>query len=397
MGDEPPFGALQGRIVALNRTNGNVLWNMSTTFGAWVQGANNQSKNGGAMVWSGGSLDPKTGVLYVPTGNASPDFNFTGRPAPNLQTSSMIAVDVNTGHMIWATQFVTHDNHDWDTAWGSSIANITTAKGMTQQIVMGQTKRGELFALDAKTGKVIWNDTVGIRYNNDAPITAQGSGTVWPGTQYGVEAYHANDNDTVYAAVSNMGFHFFAQSPSGKVVPAFDAIKNGVGNGTITAVDMKTGKIKWVHPTEFPTWVSPAVTNGVVFSGHITATGTPYTANEFGAPTKTPLNPSGIIMALNKDTGNTLWQFNVGAPIGIGGPSIGHGMLLVTTGSPAEIGANKGGDIIAFGLPGNQTQGHTLSAAINAQATTTTANAMGSSGQGKPQASFPQNSTKKNG
>jgi len=65
--------------------------------------------------------------------------------------------------------------------------------------------------------------------------------------------------------------------------------------------------------------------------------------------------PSGIIMALDKDTGKKLWEFNVGAPVGIGGPSIGHGMLFVTTGSPAEVGSNKGGYIVAFGLPENDT------------------------------------------
>lgn len=65
------------------------------------------------------------------------------------------------------------------------------------------------------------------------------------------------------------------------------------------------------------------------------------------------------MLALDKDTGEKLWEFNVGAPIGIGGPSIGNGMLYVTTGSPAEMGSNKGGYIVAFGLPdgdaGNQT------------------------------------------
>jgi outer membrane protein assembly factor BamB len=113
--------------------------------------------------------------------------------------------------------------------------------------------------------------------------------------------------------------------------------------------------VKWEYPTEFPTWVSPAVTNDVVFSGHITATGKPYPVSDFGAPTETPQIPSGVIMALDKDTGNKLWEFNVGAPIGIGGPSIGHGMLFVTTGSPAEVESNKGGYIVAFGLPSNDT------------------------------------------
>jgi outer membrane protein assembly factor BamB len=73
--------------------------------------------------------------------------------------------------------------------------------------------------------------------------------------------------------------------------------------------------------------------------------------NAFAAATDTPQISSGIIMALDADSGKELWEFNVGAPMGIGGPSIGDGMLLVPTGSPAEIGANPGGYIVAFGLP----------------------------------------------
>ncbi len=54
-----------------------------------------------------------------------------------------------------------------------------------------------------------------------------------------------------------------------------------MGNGSITALDLKTGEIKWELKTDFPTWVSPLVTNGVVFSGTITATGTPYPYSDF--------------------------------------------------------------------------------------------------------------------
>jgi outer membrane protein assembly factor BamB len=81
------------------------------------------------------------------------------------------------------------------------------------------------------------------------------------------------------------------------------------------------------------------------------ATGKPYPFNEDGAPLNIPLNPSGIIMALDKDTGKKIWEFNIGAPVGIGEPSIGHEMLFVTSGFPSGILSNKGGDIIAFRLP----------------------------------------------
>jgi alcohol dehydrogenase (cytochrome c) len=39
------------------------------------------------------------------------------------------------------------------------------------------------------------------------------------------------------------------------VYPAFDAIDNGIGNGTITTIDIDTGNINWIYPTEYPTWV----------------------------------------------------------------------------------------------------------------------------------------------
>jgi outer membrane protein assembly factor BamB len=132
------------------------------------------------------------------------------------------------------------------------------------------------------------------------------------------------------------------------VEPVFNATKSGIGNGTVTAVDLKTGKTKWVYPTGFPTWVSPLVTNGIVFAGHITEIGTPYKYNVFGAAYKTPLVPNAIIMALDKQTGKKLWQFRVGSPVGVGGPSAGNGMLFVPTGT-YEIPTNSGG-VVAFGL-----------------------------------------------
>ena len=362
LGDNPPFSpAAKGSITAFNRTNGEKIWNMTTVIGPWIEGKNAQINGGGAS-WSGGSLDQETGLLYMPTGNGAPDFNATSRPDEQKYTNSLLAINITNGKLVWDTPFYAKgtvlpnvtlpDTHDWDTSWGSNFVKVKLDNGTTQKIVVGHNKRGDIMAMDAATGKPLWWKTIGTLYRTDTIPRINGSGEVWPGTQYGIEGFSAIDNGTVYVASSSMGFNFFVNGTEGKAVPVFDSIANGVGNGTITAIDLKTGNIKWQQPTEYPTWVSPLVTNGVVFSGHITATGKPYQSNEFGAPTQTPLIPSGIIMALDKDTGKTLWQYNVGAPIGIGGPSIGHeGTLLVTTGSPAEIPANSGGYITAFALP----------------------------------------------
>ncbi len=363
----------QGSITALNRTNGSILWQFRTTVGAWVAGnTTNTSRqdNGGGTSWSGGSLDPVTGMLYLPVGNASPDFNATSRPTSNNYTNHVIALDITTGELKWATPFIAQgtvlpgvrvpDTHDWDTAWGTTLSTVRLSNGTEMKVVIGTDKRGDIIAMNAADGRPLWWKALGTIYNNHAVPQVNGSGEIWPGTQYGVEDYHAvNNNESIgYFATSSMGFNFFvnATDPSlGRLIPAINSIANGIGNGTIAAIDLRTGQIKWQHKTEFPTWVSPLVTNGLVFSGQVTPMRKPYTVNTFGAPLDTPIEPSGIIMALDKDTGKVLWEFNVGSPIGIGGPSIGHGMLIVPTGTPSETQAQKSGSIVAFGLPENKT------------------------------------------
>ncbi|HYX55935.1 MAG TPA: PQQ-binding-like beta-propeller repeat protein, partial [Nitrososphaeraceae archaeon] len=55
---------VRGNVTALNRTNGKIIWNFETTTGEWVK-PGKSPPNGGATAWSGGSLDPETGILYI--------------------------------------------------------------------------------------------------------------------------------------------------------------------------------------------------------------------------------------------------------------------------------------------------------------------------------------------
>lgn len=359
-GDLPPHaGVVQGNITALNRTNGEILWNLKTTAGDWVS-PERVPPNGGGTVWGGQAFDLETGIIYTTTGNATPDFNATSRMMPNWYTNSIMAVNITNGEMLWATPLIEYetvfdvelpDTHDWDASWAATISKVRYDNGTERKIVIGTDKLGNVLAVDAQKGEALWWHTLGTTYRTWAEPTPQGSGEVWPGTQYGVEAYHAVDNDTAYFATSSMGVEYFVDGLAGHVEPAFDSIENGVGNGTVTAIDLESGEIKWQHPTPFPTWVSPLVTDGIVFSGHITEVGKPYRYNSFGAPLETPLIPNGILIALDKRTGEQLWEMRVGSPIGIGGPSIGNGMLYVPTTLEAEIAVSKTGSIIAFGLP----------------------------------------------
>jgi len=194
------------------------------------------------------------------------------------------------------------------------------------------------------------------------------AGLVWPGSGDGIEDYTAFDNNTIYAAVSNQGLNYIiGPGEQSKLVPDFKSMTNGIGNGSIVALDPMTGNIKWQVKTEFPTWCSPLVTNGLVFAGHVTSMGVPYNySTAFGGPTETPQISTGILMALDADTGNELWEFNVGSQVGIGGPSIGNGWLLVPTGGLQTT--NAGGYIVAFSLPGNMSSS-TIQSMTSAPAT----------------------------
>lgn len=339
----PGKGFVKGNITALNKTDGSLLWNIDTTTGAWIEKGKNPP-NGGATAWSGGSIDPDTGVAYIPLGSASPNFNASTRQSPNLYSNHMVAVDIRDGKIIWATPFIAHgtvlnvkvpDTHDWDTSWGSSVTNVKFENGSSKKIVIGHDKMGNVIAMDALTGKEIWWTTLGRQVNTDNLPTPSGSGMIW---SYGIYNYHAVDEDTIYIPATNRGLNFFTDGLSGHKEDPENSIEQGLVNGTIYALDKKSGAVKWKIDTDYPPRVSPIVSNGIVYTGYI----------KFSENYRT-----GIILALDKNTGEKLWEYDVRGSISPVGASIGNGMLFVPTDKvnpyPNEDDDDEiGGSIVAF-------------------------------------------------
>ena len=353
----PGTGFVKGNITALNRTSGEIIWKLDTTTGEWVK-PGKTPPNGGAAAWSGGSLDPETGIVYIPLGNPSPNFNASTRQTLNLYSNHMVAVNITNGKMIWATPFIAYgtvlnvrvpDTHDWDTSWGSSISKVTFDNGTQKKVVVGHDKMGNVIAMDANTGKEIWWRTIGKQYNTNRIPLPNGSGMIW---SYGVNNYHAvdNSNKTLYIAATNKGVNIFTNGISGYKIPAPHTIEQGLRNGTVVALDLRTGKIKWQYQTEFPPRVSPLVTGDIVFAGYI-----PFTEKAKTSSTTHGIKTqkAGVILALDKETGKKLWEYNVNAPIGDVGPSVGDGMLFVPTGKIEGLPREErvGGSVVAFGPP----------------------------------------------
>jgi outer membrane protein assembly factor BamB len=168
---------------------------------------------------------------------------------------------------------------------------------------------------------------------------------------YGIDSYHAVDNNnTPYITTNGRGLNFFTNGISGYRLPVAKSIELGYSNGTITAVDMRTGAIKWEYKVDFPPLVSPLVSKGLLFSGYLPFVEKQTTSSKFGhVTTSTHQIRTGLILALNSSTGEVEWKSTVPGPIGVGGPSIGDGMLFVPTGK-IQSSKGVGGSIVAFGL-----------------------------------------------
>jgi quinoprotein glucose dehydrogenase len=101
------------------------------------------------------AADPELGLVYIPTNGATMDFYGGFRPGDNLFSTSLIALDVETGERRWHYQFVHHDIWNYDTPTAPILMDVTVdgeeIKGLFQA-----TKQAFLYALNRETGEPIW-------------------------------------------------------------------------------------------------------------------------------------------------------------------------------------------------------------------------------------------------
>lgn len=110
---------------------------------------------GAANNWAGMSLDEQHGILFVPTGSAVMDFYGGDRVGDDLYANSLLALDANTGKLLWHFQGVHHDI--WDRDFPAPPALFTVKRdGKTIEAVAQTTKQGVLYEFDRITGKPLF-------------------------------------------------------------------------------------------------------------------------------------------------------------------------------------------------------------------------------------------------
>ena len=112
VGDSGSEDGVRGFVAAYDQKTGKQLWKFYTVPKAgtgWVP-----KGGGGGTIYMPPTIDPKTGIVYVGTGNPAPVIVGAKRPGKNLYTDSLLALDANTGELLWYHQEQAHDLWDYD-------------------------------------------------------------------------------------------------------------------------------------------------------------------------------------------------------------------------------------------------------------------------------------------
>jgi polyvinyl alcohol dehydrogenase (cytochrome) len=325
--------SFRGSMLALDLNTGAIKWKTYTTPVGYT----------GNAVWgSSPSIDTKRNQVYIATGNnySVPDpvvdcvIAHTGDPAgqsaclsPSDFVDSILALDLNTGFVNWATRAIPYDawtvdciplgfndgsqcpvpaGPDFDFGQAPALFTVKpTGTGAPREMVGVGQKSGQYWAVDPDSGAVQW-------------VTQAGPGGTAGGLQWG----SAVDGKRVYTANANSNFVPWTL-PGGAVTT------NGVWSG----LDAVTGQILWQRTPPHGGGTSGPVTtaNGIVFGCSLDALGYMY--------------------ALNAATGAVLWEFASGGSC-LSGAAISNGTLYWGSGYSNFGFGTPNNKVYAFSLPG---------------------------------------------
>jgi alcohol dehydrogenase (cytochrome c) len=155
---------IRGFLAAYDANTGKEVWRFNTVPGPGEPGyetwlgkdgkPNDSYLHGGAPIWVTGSYDRETNLTFWGTGNAGPDYNGDDRVGDNLYSSSVVALDADTGKLKWYYQFLPHDEFDWDATQVPVLADINWQNNPLKAMLWAH-RDGVTYVLDRTTGKFL--------------------------------------------------------------------------------------------------------------------------------------------------------------------------------------------------------------------------------------------------
>ena len=149
-------GSAPGYVRAFDVRTGAVRWIFHTIplpgefgYDTWPRDA--WRTVGGANSWAGMAVDVPRGLVYIPTGSATPDFYGGNRLGANLYANTLLALDAATGRHVWHFQTIHHDLDDRDLPAAPNLLTVVH-DGRRIDAVAQIAKTGFVFLFDRATG-----------------------------------------------------------------------------------------------------------------------------------------------------------------------------------------------------------------------------------------------------
>jgi outer membrane protein assembly factor BamB len=315
-------GGAFGTVYSLDAKTGKTIWSFQTVKGGAKLFGNPKVNSGGGL-WYPPSVDSH-GRVFLSVANPAPLYgtpkfpNGSSRPGPNLYTDSLVALDGQTGKLLWFRQAIPHDLRDYDLMIPAITATIPI-QGVQTEVELVAGKMGKAYAYRADNGKHLWTRSVGKHQNDTGPLPSKPI-DVFPGIFGGVETPMAYAANRLFVPWLNFPTHASASGIAG----GLGNFKTGTGG--LTAIDPGTGKVLWQNKLPSENFGAATVANDVVFTSTY----------------------AGTIYAFDTKTGKTLWTTK--APAGINSfPAVTKDMLIVGAGGPGNL-KNPQYQIVAYSL-----------------------------------------------
>ncbi len=111
-------------------------------------------EHGCATAWLTGTYDPESDLLYWTTGNPCPDYNGDERKGDNLYSAAVLALKPETGKLQWYYQYTPHDLHDWDAVQVPMLIDARF-QGRPRKLLAQGNRNGFFYVLDRTDGRLL--------------------------------------------------------------------------------------------------------------------------------------------------------------------------------------------------------------------------------------------------